>query len=214
MTMGGYHCLLVDDHPIVRRGVRDLLMQEQLCSEIEEVSSGEAALEAVRRKSWDLLLLDVALPDKHGLEVLKETKLLQPHLPVLMLSLYPEKEFAMRAIRAGASGYLTKQSAPDELLTAVRRVLQGGRYITEALAEQMAEALGAGVEGAKHARLSDRELEVLRLLGQGRSVSAIAEDLALSVKTISTYRARILEKLSCQTTAELIRYAIDAKLVE
>jgi len=199
---------------MVRWGVRDLLMHEQLCSEIEEVSSGEAALEAVRRKSWDLLLLDVALPDKHGLEVLKEAKLLQPHLPVLMLSLYPEKEFAMRAIRAGASGYLTKQSAPSELLVAVRRVLQGGRYITAALAEQMAEALGSGTEGPLHARLSDRELEVLRLLGQGKSVSVIAEDLTLSVKTISTYRARILEKLSCQTTGELIRYAIDAKLVE
>jgi DNA-binding NarL/FixJ family response regulator len=190
------------------------LIHEQLCSEIEEVSSGEAALEAVRRKTWDLLLLDIALPDKHGLEVLKEVKLLQPRLPVLMLSLYPEKEFAMRAIRAGASGYLTKQSAPSELLAAVRRVLQGGRYITEALAEQMAEALETGAEGLLHARLSDRELEVLRLLGKGKAVSVIAEDLSLSVKTISTYRARILDKLSCQTTAELIRYAIDAKLVE
>lgn len=212
--MNTCRCLLVDDHPIVRRGVRDLLLHEQLCSEIEEASGGEAALEAIRREPWDLLLLDVALPDKHGLEVLKETKLLQPRLPVLMLSLYPEKEFAMRAIRAGASGYLTKQSAPSELLTAVRRVLQGGRYITEALAEQMAEALEAGVEGALHARLSDRELQVLRLFGQGKSVSVIAEELALSVKTVSTYRARILEKLSCQTTAELIRYAIDAKLDE
>lgn len=212
--MDACHCLLVDDHPIVRRGVRDLLIHEQLCSEIEEASSGEAALEAIRRKPWGLLLLDVALPDKHGLEVLKEAKLIQPHLPVLMLSLYPEKEFAMRAIRAGASGYLTKQSAPSELLAAVRRVLQGGRYITEALAEQMAEALETGAEGALHARLSDRELQVLRLIGQGKAVSLIAEDLALSVKTISTYRARILEKLSCQTTAELIRYAIESRLID
>ncbi len=212
--MGTCHCLLVDDHPIVRRGVKDLLIHEQLCSEIEEVSSGEAALEAIRRKPWGLLLLDVALPDKHGLEVLKEAKLIQPTLPVLMLSLYPEKEFAMRAIRAGASGYLTKQSAPSELLAAVRRVLQGGRYITEALAEQMAEALETGAAGSLHARLSDRELQVLRLLGQGKAVSVIAEDLVLSVKTISTYRTRILEKLSCRTTAELIRYAIDANLVE
>lgn len=208
------HCLIVDDHPIVRRGVKDLLIHEQLCSKIEEVSSGEAALEAIRRTSWGLVLLDVALPDKHGLEVLKEAKLLQPRLPVLMLSLYPEKEFAMRAIRAGASGYLTKQSAPSELLTAVRRVLQGGRYISEALAEQMAEAIGGGIDGPLHARLSDREIEVLRLLGKGKAVSAIAEDLSLSVKTISTYRTRILEKLSCQTTAELIRYAVDAKLVD
>lgn len=212
--MGTCRCLLVDDHPIVRRGVSDLLRHEQLCSEIEEVSSGEAALDAIRRTPWDLLLLDVALPDKHGLEVLKEAKLLQPQLPVLMLSLYPEKEFALRAIRAGASGYLTKQSAPSELVTAVRRVLQGGRYITEALAEQMAEALESGSEGVLHACLSDRELQVLRLLGQGKAVSVIAEELVLSVKTISTYRARILEKLSCRTTAELIRYAIESRLID
>jgi two-component system, NarL family, invasion response regulator UvrY len=212
--MGACHCLLVDDHPIVRRGVRDLLDHEQLCSVIEEVSSGVAALEAIRRKPWGLMLLDVALPDKHGLEVLKEAKEIQPKLPVLMLSLYPEKEFAMRAIKAGASGYLTKQSAPAELVAAVSRVLQGGRYITEALAEQMAEALGSGAEGALHARLSDRELQVLRLFGKGKSVSVIAEELCLSVKTVSTYRARILEKLSCQSTGELIRYAIEAHLID
>lgn len=212
--MGTCECLLVDDHPIVRRGVRDLLLHEQLCSEIEEANSGEAALTAIRRKPWGLMLLDVALPDKHGLEVLKEAKEIQPKLPVLMLSLYPEKEFALRAIKAGASGYLTKQSAPAELLAAVTRVLQGGRYITAALAEQMAEALETGAEGVLHARLSDRELQVLQLLGKGKPVSVIAEELCLSVKTVSTYRARILEKLSCQTTAELIRYAVDAKLVD
>lgn len=207
-------CLLVDDHPIVRRGVKDLLIHERICSEIEEASSGEAALLAIRRKPWGLMLLDVALPDKHGLDVLKEAKEIQPRLPVLMLSLYPEKEFALRAIKAGASGYLTKQSAPAELLAAVNRVLQGGRYITAALAEQMAAALETGVEGVLHARLSDRELQVLQLLGKGKAVSVIAEELCLSVKTVSTYRARILEKLSCQTTAELIRYAVDAKLVD
>ncbi len=212
--MGICNCLLVDDHPIVRRGVKDLLLHERLVSEVEEVSSGAEALEAVRRKLWGLMLLDVALPDKHGLEVLKEAKEIQPKLPVLMLSLYPEKEFAMRAIKAGASGYLTKQSAPAELLAAVTRVLQGGRYITAALAEQMAEALETGLDGTPHARLSDRELQVLRLFGKGKSVSVIAEELHLSVKTISTYRARILDKLSCETTAELIRYAIEAHLIE
>lgn len=212
--MGTCECLLVDDHPIVRRGVRDLLLHERLCSEIEEVSSGVEALEAVRRKPWGLMLLDVALPDKHGLEVLKEAKEIQPTLPVLMLSLYPEKEFALRAIKAGASGYVTKQSAPAELLAAVTRVLQGGRYITAALAEQMAEALETGREGTLHARLSDRELQVLRLLGKGKPVSVIADELCLSVKTVSTYRARILEKLSCETTGELIRYAIEARLID
>ena len=212
--MNKCRCLLADDHPIVRRGVRELLEEEQLSSEICEVRSGEEALAAVRRQPWDLMILDIALPDKHGLEVLKETKLLQPSLPVLMLSLYPEKEFAMRAIKAGASGYLTKQSAPSELLAAVMRVLQGGRYITAALAEQMASVIETGVDGSLHARLSDRELQVLRLLGQGKSVSVIAEELRLSVKTISTYRARILEKLSCESTGELIRYAIEARLID
>jgi len=190
------------------------LEEEQLCSEICEVRTGEEALEAVRRQPWELMILDIALPDKHGLEVLKEAKLLQPRLPVLMLSLYPEKEFAMRAIKAGASGYLTKQSAPSELLAAVMRVLQGGRYITAVLAEQMASALETGAGDSLHARLSDRELQVLRLLGQGKSVSTIAEELRLSVKTISTYRARILNKLSCESTGELIRYAIEAKLID
>ena len=212
--MNKCRCLITDDHPVVRRGVRELLEEEQLCSEIYEAKTGEEALAAVRRQSWDLMILDIALPDKHGLDVLKEAKLLQPRLPVLMLSLYPEKEFAMRAIKAGASGYLTKQSAPSELLAAVTRIVQGGRYITAALAEQMASALETGSTEVLHARLSDRELQVLRLLGQGKSVSVIAEELCLSVKTISTYRARILEKLSCSSTGELIRYAVEAKLID
>ncbi|MCS6318471.1 MAG: response regulator transcription factor [Nitrospira sp.] len=212
--MNKCRCLIADDHPVVRRGVRELLEEEQLCSEVCEAKSGEEALDAVRRQPWDLMILDIALPDKHGLDVLKEAKLLQPRLPVLMLSLYPEKEFAMRAIKAGASGYLTKQSAPSELLAAVTRVLEGGRYITAILAEQMASALETGGTEVLHARLSDRELQVLRLLGQGKSVSVIAEELCLSVKTISTYRARILEKLSCKSTGELIRYAVEAKLID
>ncbi len=212
--MNKWRCLITDDHPVVRRGIRELLEDEHLCSDIHEAKTGEEALDAVRRGPWDLMILDIALPDKHGLDVLKEAKLLQPRLPVLMLSLYPEKEFAMRAIKAGASGYLTKQSAPSELLAAVTRVLQGGRYITAVLAEQMANALETGAGDVLHARLSDRELQVLRLLGQGRSVSVIAEDLCLSVKTISTYRARILEKLSCKSTGELIRYAIEARLID
>lgn len=212
--MNKCRCLIADDHPVVRRGVRELLEEEQLCSEVCEAKSGEEALDAVRRQPWDLMILDIALPDKHGLDVLKEAKLLQPRLPVLMLSLYPEKEFAMRAIKAGASGYLTKQSAPSELLAAVTRVLQGGRYITAILAEQMASALETGGTDVLHARLSDRELQVLRLFGQGKSVSVIAEELCLSVKTISTYRARILEKLSCKSTGELIRYAVEAKLID
>jgi DNA-binding NarL/FixJ family response regulator len=207
-------CLLADDHPFVRRGVRDLLTQEGLFSDIHEVGSGEAALEEIRKAAWNLLILDVALPDKHGLEVLKDAKLLQPRLPVLMLSLYPEREFALRAIKAGASGYLTKDRAPSEMVTAVKQILRGGRYITEGLAEQMATIMETGQKGPPHAMLSDREMQVLRLLGKGETVSRIARHLSLSVKTISTHRSHILTKLSCQTTAQLIRYAIERRLID
>lgn len=205
-------CLIVDDHPIIRKGIRDLLVEEGLCHAVVEAASAEAALTAVRREAWDLLILDVALPDKHGVEVLKEVKLLRPTLPVLVLSLYPEREFALRAIRAGASGYLTKDRAPSELLTAAREVVAGRRYITTSLANQMADLFDLGQPAMLHERLSDREMEVLRLLGQGKTVSAIADDMALSVKTISTYRARLLEKLRLRTTADLVRYAIEYHL--
>ena len=205
-------CLIVDDHPIVRKGIKDLLVEEGLCHAVVEAASAEAALTAVRREPWDLLVLDVALPDKHGLEVLKEVKLLRPTLPVLMLSLYPEREFALRAIKAGASGYLTKDQPPFELAAAVRQVSAGRRYITPSLADQMADLLDLGQPATLHERLSDREMEVLRLLGQGKTVSAIANEMALSVKTISTYRARLLEKLKLRTTADLVRYAIEHHL--
>jgi two-component system, NarL family, invasion response regulator UvrY len=205
-------CLIVDDHPIIRKGIKDLLVEEGLCHAVVEADSAEAALEAVRREPWDLLLLDVALPDKHGLEVLKEVKLLRPALPVLMLSLYPEREFALRAIKAGAAGYLTKDRTPAEVVTAIREVAAGRRYITSSLANNIADFVSAGQPATLHDRLSDRELQVLRLLGQGKAVSAIADEMALSVKTISTYRARILDKLKLLTTADLIRYAIENRL--
>ncbi len=156
----------------------------------------------------------MALPDKHGLEVLKEVKLLRPDLPVLMLSLYPEREFALRAFKAGASGYLTKAQAPAELLSAVKDVLSGRRYITKTLADELVTFIDRGQPETPHDLLSDREMEVLRLLGQGRTVSEIGESLALSVKTISTYRIRLLDKLKLRTTAELVRYAIEHHLTD
>jgi two-component system, NarL family, invasion response regulator UvrY len=204
--------LVVDDHPIMRKGIKDLLVGEGLCESVEEAASAEAAMTAVRREPWDLLVLDVALPDKHGIEVLKEVKLLRPTLPVLMVSLYPEREFALRAIKAGASGYLTKDQPPSELVRAVKEVLAGRRYITPSLANQMADLLDHRQPETLHERLSDREMEVLRLLGQGKTVSAIADEMALSVKTISTYRGRLLEKLKLATTADLVRYAIEHHL--
>jgi two-component system, NarL family, invasion response regulator UvrY len=205
-------CLIVDDHPIVRKGVCDLLIHEAVCSSVVEANDAAAALDLVRLQAWDLLILDVALPDKHGLEVLKEVKLLQPKLPVLMLSLYPEREFALRALKAGASGYLTKDQAPSELLTAVKEIKAGRRYITGSLANQLASFLDSGQPTAPHDLLSDREMEVLRLLGQGKTVSAIGNEMTLSVKTISTYRARLLSKLELRTTAELVHYAIEYHL--
>lgn len=205
-------CLIVDDHPIIRKGIKDLLVEERLCHVVVEAASARAALAAVERESWDLMILDVALPDKHGLEVLKEVKLLRPTLPILMLSLYPEREFALRAIKAGASGYITKDRSPSEVVTAIREVVAGRRYITPSLANQMADFLDQGQPGAPHDRLSDREIEVLRLLGQGNPVSAIADVMALSVKTISTYRRRLLDKLQLRTTADLVRYSIEYKL--
>lgn len=207
-----YRCLVVDDHPLMRKGVKDLLLAKGLCHAVVEAASAEAALTAVRRESWDLLVLDVALPDKHGIEVLKEVKLLRPSLPVIMLSLYPEREFALRAIKAGASGYLTKDRPPSELVKAVEEVAAGRRYITPSLANQMADLLDRGQPETLHARLSDREMQVLRLLGQGKAVSIIADELALSVKTVSTYRGRLLEKLKLATTADLIKYAIEHHL--
>jgi two-component system, NarL family, invasion response regulator UvrY len=205
-------CLIVDDHPIVRRGIRDLLLDDGTYATIAEVGTGAEALSAVRREPWDLLILDLALPDKHGLEVLKEVKLLRPKLPVLMLSLYPEREFALRALKAGASGYLTKAQAPSDLLVALKEIVAGRRYMTGSLANQLASYLDSGQPAAPHELLSDREMEVLRLLGQGKTVSSIANEIALSVKTISTYRTRVLNKLEFRTTAELIHYAIEHHL--
>jgi DNA-binding NarL/FixJ family response regulator len=205
-------CLIADDHPIIRKGIKDLLVDEGLCHVVSEAASGEAVLAMVRQEPWDLLVLDVALPDKHGLEVLKEVKLLRPALPVLMLSLYPEREFAVRAIKAGASGYLTKDRTPVEFVTAVRQVLAGRRYISPLLANHLANHLTLRQSEMPHETLSDREMEVLRLLGQGKTVSAIAEDMALSVKTVSTYRGRLLKKLRLSTTAALVRYAIEHRL--
>lgn len=203
-----YKCLIVDDHPITRKGIKDLLIEEGLCQAVVEAASAAAALKAIRRDSWDLLILDIALPDKHGLQVLKEVKMLSPTLPILMLSLYPEREFALRALKAGAAGYLTKDSTPGELMAAIRNALAGRRSITPSLANM----LERGQRDTLHERLSNREMQVLRLLGQGKTVSTIAEEMFLSVKTVSTYRSRLLEKLGLGSTADLVRYAIEHRL--
>jgi len=208
-------CLIADDHPIVRSGLRGLIQQHSDMAEPAEATTGAEALEMVRTGTWDLVILDINFPDASGIDVLRRIRHLRPDLPVLMLSAHAEEQFAMRSLRAGASGYLNKQSAADELIVAIRRVLAGRRYVSGALAERLAAALDpTATEREPLETLSDREFQVLRLMGVGRTVSEIAESLHLSVKTVSTYRTRLLEKLSLKTTAQLAAFAIRAGLVD
>jgi DNA-binding NarL/FixJ family response regulator len=204
---------VVDDHPIVRRGLKHILDEAPDVRVVEEASSGAELFEKLGRTACDLLILDISLPDRSGLEVLKEVRRLHPRLPVLVFSMYAEDLFAIRALRAGAAGYVAKDSVPEELLKAVRRAGTGGKYVSAALAEKLATEIGRG-ERVAHERLSDREYEVMCLLARGKRVSTIASDLALSVKTVSTYRVRVLEKLGVKTTADVTRYALKHGLVD
>ena len=205
--------LIADDHEIVRKGLRELLAQGLPEAGFGEAKDAEQVLERVEKDSWDLLILDITLPGRSGLDVLKDLKLRKPDLPVLVLSMHPETQYGKRVLKAGASGYMNKDCAPDELINAVRKILSGRRYVSAVLAEKLALDLAAGAEKLPHERLSDREIEVLRMLASGKSVSQIAEILHLSVTTVSTYRARILEKLNMTTTAELMHYALSGGLI-
>lgn len=179
-----------------------------------ECGTGQDAVQAVQQETWDIAILDINLPDKNGIEVAKEIKQYQPDLRIVILSLYPEQQYAMRAFKAGASGYLTKESAPEELILAMKKVFAGGRYVSASLAEELAGHLSGEFAGPLLHRLSDRELEVLCLIARGKTGSEIAHHLSLSEKTVSTYRSRVLEKLHLKSTPELIRYALDQKLVD
>ncbi len=179
-----------------------------------EARNGQEALALMAQGKWDVAVLDITLPGRGGLEVLKEMKRMRPPMPVLILSMHPEDQFAVRMLKAGASGYLTKESAGSELVGAIEKVIGGGRYISPSLAERMASYLDIDVQKAPHERLSDREFLVLRMIASGKTVSAIAGELFLSVKTVSTYRARILEKMDMKNNAELTLYAVQKKLVE
>jgi two-component system invasion response regulator UvrY len=206
--------LLTDDHAVVRQGLKQILAAEFRKAEFGEAGNAQEALDRVWGSEWDVVVLDMTMPGRSGLEVLKEIKKRRPRLPVLILSMHPEDQFAVRLLKAGASGYMTKESAPEELVGAVKRVMSGGRYISGSLAEKMASYLTLDVQSTPHERLSDREFLVLRLIASGKPVSVIAKELSLSVKTISTYRARILEKMGMSNNAELTHYAIQNKLVE
>ena len=206
--------LTVDDHMIVREGLQRVLSQALGEVTFGESGTGQGALDAVRKEEWSVVILDINLPDKDGLELLKEIKLLRPNLPVLILSLYEERHYALRALKSGASGYLTKEMAGELLAAAVHKALRGGVYISPTLAERMGRDLIGQGDASPHEALSDREYEVLRQLALGKSVTEISEVLSLSDKTISTYRARLLKKLRLKTNAALIRYALDHKLIE
>jgi DNA-binding NarL/FixJ family response regulator len=207
--------LIADDHAILRRGLQEILQRELEGAVCGEAKDATEALARMQEGEWDLVILDITMPGRSGLEVLRDLKASWPKLPVLVLSMHPEDQYGKRILRAGAAGYLNKESAPEELVKAVRKVLAGGRYVSAALAETLASDLSQEDAGRPaHEVLSDREFEVLRMIGAGKTVSQIAEDLHLGVTTVSTYRARILEKMHMRTTAELMHYTMHNRLID
>lgn len=205
--------LVADDHAIVRQGWKQIIAEGFDQMVVEEVKTGRGVLDALKDLSCHAVVLDVDLPDMNGLEVLKQLKAVRPDLPVVMLSFHTEAEYAVRAFKAGASAYLTKDSASDELLAALKKALQGGKYVTASLAEMLAGSLGSDTPTLRLQTLSDRELQVLCLVAKGKTLTEIADQLCLTVSTIGTYRTRLLDKLKLRTTADLIRYAVDHHLV-
>ena len=204
--------LIIDDHEVVRNGVKRIFDEQSGAYEFGEADSPHSAIKQLTEQDWDLAILDLSLGERSGLEVLKETKRIRPKLPVLILSMHSEEQYARRAFKAGASGYITKDCSRSELEGAIKKVLNGGRYVSAILAEILVVDMERGTDRPPHERLSDREFEVMRLIASGKTVGEIATLLALSDKTISTYRARILEKMGMKTNAEITHYAIQNKL--
>jgi two-component system, NarL family, invasion response regulator UvrY len=206
--------LIADDHEVVRRGLKQILTDEFGKLKVCEAENSQQALDLVLRQGFDLVLLDINMPGRSGLEVLGELKAQRPKTPVLVLSVSPEEDYAVRCLKLGAAGYLTKRSASDELLTAVKKAMAGGKYVTASLAEKLAASISGALPEAPHGTLSNRELQVLRLIAAGRTVKEIASDLSLSEKTVATYRTRISEKMGLATNVELARYAIQHGLAD
>jgi DNA-binding NarL/FixJ family response regulator len=205
--------LVADDHAIVRRGLRQIVADESDMGVVGEAQTTQEILDLARQEEWDVIVLNISMPGRGGFEALKALKQTHSKRPVLVLSMYPEDQFAVRAFRAGAAGYMTKESAPEELVQAIRKVVRGGKYVSPSLAEKLAAELGEDAERPPHEALSEREYHVLCLLASGKTVTQIAAEMSLSVKTISTYRARLLEKMRMKTNAEVTRYAIEHRLV-
>lgn len=204
--------LLVDDHAIVRDGIKRILGERRGGVLFGEASSESEAFRLIRQAAWDVVVLDISLGGRNALTTLQEIKRIKPKLPVLVLTIHPEKQYARQAFKLGASGYVTKGASRDEITEAVEKVLAGRRYVSPAFAESLVAGIERGVEGPPHAALSARELEVMSLLGLGKTVGEIAEMLSLSDRTVSTYRARVLEKMRMKTTAEIMRYVVETKL--
>jgi len=205
--------LIADDHAIVRQGLKQMVTETQDMVVAGEASNGQELLNKIKEEDYDVVVLDITMPGRNGVDVLRQLRSERPQLPVLMLSIHPEEQYALRALKAGASGYLTKESAPDELVAAIRKVSWGGKYVSSSLAEKLAFELETGHEQAPHEALSDREYQVMCMIASGKTVMEIAQELSLSEKTISTYRSRILEKMKMKNNAELTYYAIKNQLV-
>lgn len=205
--------LIVDDHAIVRQGLKQILVESGKVALIGEAGCGADAMRELREGEWNVVVLDISLPDRNGIDILKQIKKERPRISVLMLSMHEEGLYAIRALKAGASGYLTKQSAPSELMAAIEQVARGRKYLTTTLAEAMADSFGADHERSPHETLSDREYQTLCLIGSGKSLTDVADEMCLSVKTVSVYRSRLLDKMKLRNNAELTHYAIKNGLV-
>lgn len=205
--------LIADDHAIVRKGLKQLLLEEYPTAKIGEVADAESLVTEVMHQDWDVVICDMNMPGRSGLDALNQLKQTNPKLPVLIMSMYPEDQYALRVLKAGASGYLGKEKVHEELIKAIKTVLIGRRYITPEVAEKLADSFNADASKKPHELLSDREFDVFKLLASGKSVSEIADQLSLSVTTISTYRSRVMEKMNMRSNAELARYAIENKII-
>lgn len=206
--------IIADDHPIVRQGLKQILSEEPDFAMLGEAQNCHEVLELIRKQDWDIIILDITMPGRGGLDVLREIRHERPKLPVLILSIHPEDQYAVRALKAGASGYLTKESAPKDLVQAIRKILRGGKYVSPTLAEKLAFGLESDAEKPLHEALSDREFQVMLMIASGKTTSAIAEEMSLSIKTVSTYRARILEKMGMKTNADLTQYVFRNRLID
>jgi DNA-binding NarL/FixJ family response regulator len=206
--------LIADDHAVVRQGLRRILADEFEDASFGEAANGREAVALAAKQRWDVAILDVSMPGRSGLEVLKDLKKARPKMPVLLMSMHPEDQYALRALKAGASGYLTKESAPEVLVSAVKKVIAGGRYVSAALAEKVVADLGKEPKRLPHETLSDRELQVMKMLAEGKNVKTIGAELSLSEKTVFTYRERLREKLELKSDVELARYALKHRIVE